>query len=78
MFDFILLAVITVIYLVFIVTTLTIITLLEYLYCSCKPTYNFTNYLPYSSRAYFLLPLILPLLLIELAYIIIYCIVRRL
>ena len=78
MFDFILLAVITVIYLVLIATTLTIITLLEHLYCSCKPTYNFTNYLPHSSRAYFLLPLILPLLLIELVYITTYCIVRRL
>ena len=76
--DFILLAVIAVTYPALVVVTLTTITILERLYCNCKPDYRFTDYLPNSRRAYFLLPLILPLLLIELVYIITYCIVRRL
>ena len=78
MSDFILLAVIAVTYLVLAAVTLITITILERLYCSCKPSYHFTDYLPSSRRAYFLLPLILPLLLIELVYITTYCIVRRL
>lgn len=78
MFDFILLVVIAFTYLALVVVTLTTITILEGLYCKCKPDYRFTDYLPSSRRAYFLLPLILPLLLIELVYITTYCIVRRL
>ena len=78
MYDFILLVVIAFTYLALVVVTLTTITILEGLYCNCKPDYRFTDYLPSSSRAYFLLPLILPLLLIELVYITTYCIVRRL
>ena len=78
MSDFILLAVIAVTYLVLVVVTLITVTILERLYCKCKPSYHFTDYLPSSRRAYLLLPLILPLLLIELVYITTYCIVRRL
>ena len=77
MYDFILLAVIAVTYLILVVVTLTTVTILERLYCNCKPDYRFTDYLPSSRRAYILLPLILPLLLIELVYITTYCIVRR-
>ncbi len=55
-----------------------LVTVLEHLYCSCKPTYNFTSYLPTNVFLAVLWPLILPLLLVELAYITSYCIVRRL
>lgn len=76
--DFILLAVIAITYLALVVVTLTTITILERLYCNCKPDYHFTDYLPSSRRAYFLLPLILPLLLIELVYITTYCTITKL
>lgn len=59
-------------------TTSTLVIVLEYLYCSCKPTYNFTSYIPINVFQAVLWPLILPLLLVELVYIIAYCIVRRL
>ena len=78
MYDFILLVVIAFTYLALVVVTLTTITILEGLYCSCKPDYRFTDYLPSSRRAYILLPLILPLLLIELVYITTYCAITKL
>lgn len=67
-----------IIYLLLVAITLTVINLLDYLYCSCKPHYNFTDYVPSSRRALLLLPLILPLLLIELVYITTYCTVTKL
>ena len=55
-----------------------LVTVLEYLYCSCKPTYKFTEYLPNNVLQAMLWPLILPLLLIELVYIATYCTVTKL
>lgn len=65
-------------YLLLVAITLVVINLLDYLYCSCKPRYKFTDYIPSSRRALLLLPLILPLLLIELVYIATHCIVAKL
>ena len=70
------LAVVT--YLLLIATALSVINLLDYLYCSCKPHYKFTDYIPSNRRMLLLLPLILPLLLIELVYIATYCTVTKL
>lgn len=50
-----------------------LVTVMEHLYCSCKPTYNFTSYLPSNIFQAMLWPVVLPLLLIELVYIITYC-----
>ena len=55
-----------------------LVTVLEYLYCSCKPTYNFTSYLPSNALQAMLWPLVLPLLLIELVYIATYCTITKL
>ena len=55
-----------------------LVTVLEYLYCSCKPTYNFTSYLPSNAFQAMLWPVVLPLLLVELVYIATYCIVTKL
>lgn len=65
-------------YLLLVAITLIVINLLDYLYCICKPHYKFTDYIPSSRRALLLLPLILPLLLIELVYIATYCTVTKL
>lgn len=70
------LAVVT--YLLLVAMTLSVINLLDYLYCSCKPHYKFTDYIPSNRRTLLLLPLILPLLLIELVYIATYCTVTKL
>ena len=63
---------------VLLLATSGLITVLEYLYCTCKPTYNFTSYLPDNVIQAVLLPLVLPLLLVELVYITIYCAVVKL
>ena len=55
-----------------------LVTVMEHLYCSCKPTYNFTSHLPNNVFQAILWPLILPLLLIELVYIAAYCTVTKL
>ena len=55
-----------------------LVTVLEHLYCSCKPTYNFTSYLPSNVLQTMLWPIVLPLLLLELVYITTYCIVIKL
>lgn len=65
-------------YLLLVAMTLSVINLLDYLYCSCKPHYKFTDYIPSNRRTLLLLPLILPLLLIELVYIATYCTVTKL
>ena len=55
-----------------------VIVLIEHLYCNCKPEYRFTDYTPNTIIKAVLLPLILPLLLTELLYISVYCLVRNL
>lgn len=55
-----------------------LVTVIEHFYCSCKPTYNFTSYLPNNVFHAMLWPLILPLLLVELVYIITYCTITKL
>lgn len=55
-----------------------VITLLEHLYCNCKPEYRFTDYTPSTALSVLFWPVILPLLLVELAYMTTYCLVRNL
>lgn len=63
---------------VLVLATSGLITVLENLYCTCKPTYNFTSYMPTNVITVVLWPLILPLLLLEVVYIAVYCITSKL
>lgn len=79
MVDFIiyLLAIITIYSILVGITALTVVTL-EHLYCKCKPSYRFTDYVPTNVAAIILWPLILPLLLLETIYIATYCLTQKL
>ena len=63
---------------ILVLATSGLITVLEHLYCTCKPTYNFTSYVPTNAITVALWPLILPLLLLEVVYIAVYCITSKL
>jgi hypothetical protein len=58
--------------------TSVVVLVLERLYCTCKPTYHFTDYIPNNVAGFILWPLILPLLLLELLYITTYCLTQKL
>jgi hypothetical protein len=58
--------------------TSVVVLVLEHLYCTCKPTYHFTDYIPNNVAGFILWPLILPLLLLELLYIATYCLTQKL
>jgi hypothetical protein len=79
MFDTViyLLAIITIYSILVGITAVTVVAL-EHLYCKCKPSYRFTDYIPTNIAAIILWPLILPLLLIELFYIATYCLTQKL
>jgi hypothetical protein len=58
--------------------TSVVVLVLEHLYCTCKPTYHFTDYIPNNVAGFILWPLILPLLLLEIIYIATYCLTQKL
>ena len=67
-----------VIYGILIGITAVVVALLESIYCTCKPSYHFTNYIPNNFAGFILWPLILPLLLLETIYIATYCLTQKL
>lgn len=79
MFDYLFLPTLVIVgySLALLVTTVTTV-VLEHLYCKCKPSYRFTDYMPTNVVATLLFPLVLPLLLIELIYISFYCLTKNL
>ncbi len=79
MFDYIvLLFVVLFVWSILILATSGVVTLLEHIYCKCKPNYPFHDSFPGGIASVVFWPIILPLLLLELVYMVIYCSITNL